>query len=72
MESNRQSEIPRLKQIPRDGSEDSRVLNTDARRSELKWDGEKSKDTEKEESGRMSADFRVMEVKKWRALRWRE
>lgn len=52
MESDRQSEIPRLKQIPRDVREDTSVLNTDARRSKLKGDGEKSKDTEKEESGR--------------------
>lgn len=38
----------------------------------LKRDAEKLKDTEKEESGRTSTDFSVVEVKKWRAPRWKE
>jgi len=38
----------------------------------LKRDAEKPKDTEKEESGRTSTDFSVVEVKKWRAPRWKE
>lgn len=56
--------------FPKDMSEHSNGLN--AGEYKLKRDAEKPKDTEKEKSGRTSTDFSVVEVKKSRALSWKE
>lgn len=52
LESHRESEIPRLPRIPRDMNENSSGWNTDPRRIQTEGEGEKPKDTKKEESGR--------------------
>ena len=56
--------------FPKDMSEHSNGLN--AGEYKLKRDAEKPKDTEKKKSGRTSTDFSAVEVKKWRALSWKE
>lgn len=68
VESHRESEIPRLSQMPRDMSENSNGLNTDPWRIQTEGEGEKPKDTKKEESRRFKNGQQTPECGSQRVL----